>query len=112
MQRTDLEKDKTGVLLEAMRLIRSITKNTGFGLRDFVIATYGHGAVFGDAHDERDFVFAKNAIPLKTTIRPVDGDEKEGKNLEECFSDDGILFDSGKYSGQTSQKHAKILLMI
>ena len=26
---------------------------------DFVIGGYGTGAVFGDAHDERDFVMAK-----------------------------------------------------
>ncbi len=108
MQRTDLEKDKTGVFTGSYAINPVNNEKIPVWIADFVIATYGHGAVFGDAHDERDFVFAKKyAIPLKTTIRPVDGDEKKVKNLEECFSDDGILFDSGTYSGQTSQEARK-----
>ena len=38
---------------------------------DFVLGTYGTGCVFGDAHDERDLIFAKKyGIPLKLSVRP------------------------------------------
>src|SRR6185436_6285174 len=39
---------------------------------DFAIATFGTGALFGDAHDDRDVEFARKfGIPLKETIEPV-----------------------------------------
>ena len=47
-------------------------------IADFVLGTYGTGAVFGDAHDERDYEFAKKYnIPLKYSIA-----EKIGETLE------------------------------
>lgn len=71
---------------------------------DFVLVHYGTGAVFGDAHDIRDFKFAKKYnVPLKTTIKPADGqDDSKIRNLEECFTDDGILYNSGEFDGLTS----------
>ncbi len=80
-------------------------------IADFVIGSYGHGAVFADAHDERDFAFAKKfGIPLKPTLRPLDGrDDSAIRNLEECFTGDGILHDSGAFNGLTSaEARAKI----
>ncbi len=105
MQRTDLEKDKTGVFTGSFAINPINNEKIPVWIADFVIASYGHGAVFGDAHDERDFVFAKKyGIPLTTTIRPEVGDDSKICALEECFSDDGILFDSAQYSGQTSKQ--------
>lgn len=60
---------------------------------------YGTGIVMADAHDQRDFEFArKYNIPLKFVI------SKNGKKIspdqfEEAYIDDGILFDSGEFSG-------------
>ena len=73
---------------------------------DFVLGHYGTGAVFADAHDERDFEFAKKfSIPLKTTLRPIaKGDDSKIRNLDECFTGDGILYNSGKFDGMTSEK--------
>ena len=76
---------------------------------DFVLVHYGTGAVFGDAHDVRDFKFAKKyGIPLKTTLKPADGsDDSKIRNLEECFTEDGILYNSGDFDGLTSVEARK-----
>jgi len=80
---------------------------------DFVLGHYGTGAVFGDAHDERDFVFAKKYwIPLKISILPENYDENEKNNIlnfEECFVDYGILINSGKFNGLKSDEAKTIL---
>ena len=67
---------------------------------------YGTGALFGDAHDERDVAFAKKyGIPLKPTLKTGDPDkDKRIINLEECFTGYGILFDSGEFNGLTSEQ--------
>ncbi|MEK9174199.1 MAG: class I tRNA ligase family protein [Patescibacteria group bacterium] len=61
MERTELNKEKTGILLEGIGVAHPFT-----GVRlpvyvaDYVLATYGTGAVMGvPAHDERDYEFAQ-----------------------------------------------------
>jgi leucyl-tRNA synthetase len=109
LQRTDLAGEKTGVFTGAYVINPVNEERLPIWIGDFVLAHYGHGAVFGDAHDERDFVFAKKYdIPLKTTIKPADGKNEDAiQNLEICFSDDGILYDSDKFSGLTSAEARK-----
>ena len=62
---------------------------------------YGTGVVMCDAHDKRDFRFArKYNIPLKLVI------SKDGKPIEpnEPYVDDGVLFNSGKFSGMHNRE--------
>jgi leucyl-tRNA synthetase len=63
-------------------------------IADFVLVNYAKGAVFGDAHDKRDFDLAKKYnIPLKTNIYPKGADEsliESIKSLETCFDDLGV----------------------
>ena len=76
-RKTELErtenKEKTGVELKGVRAINPTTgKEMPIWIGDFAIATFGTGALFGDAHDERDVAFAtKFSIPLKETIEPL-----------------------------------------
>jgi leucyl-tRNA synthetase len=71
---------------------------------DFVLGGYGTGAIFGDVHDERDFVFVKKFnISAKPSIVPEDPVEAQKVlNLEYCFTDYGILVDSGEFTGMKS----------
>lgn len=60
---------------------------------------YGSGIVMCDAHDKRDFRFArKYNIPLKFVISK-DGKSTDPKDYDDAYTDDGILFDSGPFSG-------------
>lgn len=96
--------DKTGIDT-SIRVTNPINgESIPIWVADFVLGHYGTGAVFADAHDERDFEFAKKfRIPLRSTLRPSDGgDDSKIKNLEECFTGDGILYNSGRFSGMTS----------
>lgn len=105
LERTDLAKEKTGEFTGAYAINPIDGNKIPIWIADFVLAGYGTGAVFADAHDDRDFEFAKKYdIPLKISIRPED-DELWGKvkNLEVCYPGDGILVNSGEFDGLTSE---------
>jgi len=70
---------------------------------NYVLMGYGEGAVMAvPAHDERDFAFArKYALPIKPVIRPVEGEL--GLPLTEAYTEPGVLFDSGDFSGRMSE---------
>ncbi len=71
---------------------------------NFVVADYGTGAVMSvPAHDQRDFEFAKQyALPIKAVIADKEGQKLDPAKAEAAFSDDGVLHDSGPFSGLTS----------
>jgi leucyl-tRNA synthetase len=77
---------------------------------NFVIMEYGTGAIMSvPAHDQRDYDFAKKYdIPIKVVIVP-EGYKGEIRNLilEEAYVDDGILIDSGQFSGLSSEMARK-----
>mgnify|MGYP001590022974 FL=1 len=105
IDRTDLNKDITGVQLKGI-IARNPATNEEMPVwvADFVLEQYGTGAVFADAHDKRDFKMAKKyGIPLRTSIKP--DDElliQKVKNLEECFEGEGILYNSMQFDGMAS----------
>ncbi len=68
------------------------------------VLMYGTGIVMADAHDRRDFEFArKYDIPLKFVISP-DGKPIDPKDAEEAAVGDGILFGSGEWSGMNNRE--------
>jgi leucyl-tRNA synthetase len=74
-------------------------------IANFVVADYGTGAVgVVPAHDARDFAFAKAyGLPLKQVIRPADGRSLGPvEQWEHPFTEDGILLESGPYTGLSS----------
>ena len=76
-------------------------------LANYVVSDYGSGAVMAvPAHDERDFAFAKQyGLPVRMVVAPRDNDEAErvdednDRVLDEAFCDDGIMINSGDFSG-------------
>ncbi|MGQ9473362.1 MAG: leucine--tRNA ligase [Candidatus Caldatribacteriaceae bacterium] len=70
-------------------------------IADYVLLEYGTGAVMGvPAHDERDYQFAcKYHLPIWEVIRPTD-ENWQG----ECFSEPGIMVNSGPFSGIPSEE--------
>ncbi|MFA6080100.1 MAG: alpha/beta fold hydrolase [Candidatus Gracilibacteria bacterium] len=71
IERTKLDKEKTGVFTGSYVINPFNKEKLPVWIGDFVLGNYGTGAVFGDAHDDRDFIFArKYGIPLKQSIAP------------------------------------------
>ena len=73
---------------------------------NYVLMEYGTGAIMSvPGHDERDFEFAKKyALPIRQVIKPV-ADEAELP----FTSEDGVLVNSGTYSGMTVSQAQKQL---
>jgi leucyl-tRNA synthetase len=69
---------------------------------NFVLMGYGTGAVMAvPAHDERDHAFAlQYGIPIRQVIHPGDGSAVDIQAA--AFTDEGVLRDSGPFSGLTS----------
>lgn len=71
-------------------------------IANFVLMEYGTGAIMSvPAHDQRDFEFAKKYdLPIKVVIKPSDTGVVVPDT--QAFEDDGILADSGEFSGMGS----------
>ena len=71
-ERSELNKDKTGVEIKGLRAINPVNGDTiPIWVSDYVLITYGTGAIMAvPAHDDRDFAFAtKFGIPIKEVIK-------------------------------------------
>ncbi len=71
---------------------------------NFVLMEYGTGAIMSvPAHDQRDFEFAKKYdLPVKVVIVPESEPQLKAELLTEAYEDDGILVNSGQFSGLRS----------
>jgi len=98
--------DKAGVFSG----IHAINPFTGERLpvyaANFVLMEYGTGAIMAvPAHDQRDFEFAgKYGLPVRTVIRRPDADAAPGEALDEAYEEDGILVESGEFTGLSSEE--------
>ena len=94
LERTELNKDKTGVFTGAYAINPVNGKEIPIWISDYVLVTYGTGAIMAvPAHDERDYEFARK---FNLEIIPV----LEGGNIEEeAFVGDGLHINSGFLDG-------------
>src|ERR1700693_3383817 len=78
---------------------------------NFVLMGYGTGALMAlPAHDQRDFEFCKQyGIPIRPVIRPVDGTLPDAATMKEAFPDDGIVENSGEFSGLPSEEARRVM---
>jgi len=104
--RLSTEKEKTGVFTGCFARNPFTNELVPIYVGDYVVYSYGTGAVMGvPAHDERDFQFAKkHNLPIKVVISK---DGKEVSELNEAFTEDGILINSGEFSNLTSEEARK-----
>ena len=99
-ERSELNKDKTGVVLQGVRAINPATKEEiPVFVSDYVLMSYGTGAVMGvPGHDQRDWEFAtKFGLPIIEVVRGGDI-TKEAFTLKD---DTGIMVNSGFLNGMT-----------
>ena len=94
LERTELNKDKTGVHTGAYAINPINGKKVPIWISDYVLATYGTGAIMAvPAHDERDYAFAKKFnIEI---IQVLEG----GDISKEAYVEDGVHINSGFLDG-------------
>lgn len=99
-ERTQLNKDKTGVKIEGLVAINPVNnKEIPIYISDYVMMGYGTGAIMAvPAHDERDYEFAKKfGIEIIEVI-------KGGDIEKEAYSGDGEMINSDFLNGLTNKK--------
>ncbi|WP_300922538.1 leucine--tRNA ligase [uncultured Dubosiella sp.] len=94
LERTDLNKDKTGVFTGAYAINPVNGKKIPIWISDYVLASYGTGAIMAvPAHDTRDYEFAKKfGLPIIPVL--------EGGDIEkEAYTQDGVHINSEWLNG-------------
>ena len=96
IDRLSTTREKTGEFTGAYCINPVNGKEVPIYVADYVLATYGTGAVMAvPGHDERDFEFAtKYGLPIQRVIRGIDGDD----DLP-FTSHDGVLVNSQQFDG-------------
>jgi leucyl-tRNA synthetase len=98
-ERGQLEKEKTGVFTGSYCLNPVNDEKVPIWVGDYVIATYGGGAVMMvPAHDYRDYDFAKKyGLEIREVI-------SGGDISKDAFVEYGKLVNSGEFNGLSSEK--------
>ncbi len=101
IERTSTEAEKTGEFTGAHAHHPLTGERVPIWVADFVLLTYGTGAVQGvPAHDERDHDFARALhLPIVTVIEPDDSDVLSDR----AYTGHGKVVDSGPYTGMRSE---------
>ena len=107
-ERTEVAKDKTGVLVEGVKAINPVNnKEIPIFISDYVLVSYGTGAIMAvPAHDTRDWEFAK-----KFDLHIIEV-VKGGNVQEEAYTDcaTGIMVNSGMLDGLTVDEAKKKII--
>jgi len=120
LERQAETKEKTGVQLKGVIALNPVNgKEIPIFVADYVLATYGTGAIMAvPAHDERDYEFAKKYnLPYVQVILPPNiqlcapssGEKLSGAQAElaiktNCYSGEGVLINSGQFDGLSSKQ--------
>ncbi len=101
LERTELNKEKTGVCLDGVRGVNPVNgREIPIFISDYVLATYGTGAIMAvPAHDDRDWEFAKKFGC--EIIEVVSGGEDVQKSAFTAKDETGILVNSDFLNGLT-----------
>ena len=102
MDRTELNKGKTGCLVKGIKAINPVTgAEVPIFLGDFVLGDYGTGAVMAvPAHDQRDYEYAKvHDIPMIEVISGGDISKKAYAKEEYLDNKEAKLINSDKFTG-------------
>ncbi|GKX67785.1 leucine--tRNA ligase [Inconstantimicrobium mannanitabidum] len=100
IERQQTSREKTGTFTGSYAINPINGKEVPIWVADYVLATYGTGAVMAvPAHDERDFAFAtKFNLPIERVINSSKGTEEPLP-----FTEYGVLVNSGEFDGLTTE---------
>ncbi len=113
IERTSLNKEKSGVKLEGVYAINPVNnKQVPLYLGDFVLANYGTGAVMAvPTHDQRDFDFRAAIDPSIEMIQVIEGGDTSKQAFEkgDYLGKGCKLINSGEFSGLTVEEAKKAI---
>lgn len=100
IERQSISREKTGVFTGSFAINPINGKEVPIWIGDYVLASYGTGAVMAvPAHDERDYAFAqKFNLKVERVIT-----SKNGKNNDLPYCEYGVLVNSGEFDGLTTE---------
>jgi len=103
IDRTSTTREKTGVFTGTYAINPVNDKNIPIWIADYVLVTYGTGAIMAvPGHDERDFEFAnKFDLDIKKVI--LEPGTQPDDSLKKAYIGEGEMVNSGNYSGLSSQ---------
>ena len=106
--RTAEQTEKEGVFIGRYCINPVTGEKIPIYVANFVLFEYGTGAIMCvPTHDQRDFEFAKKyGLKLRVVIQPEDRELKE-EEMEEAYEGDGILVNSGPFTGQKNREAMK-----
>ena len=107
--RTEMNKDKTGVKLEGVRAVNPVNgTEIPIFISDYVLMSYGTGAIMAvPAHDERDWEFAKKfGLPIIEVVKGGEDVQKEA--FTDCAT--GILVNSDFLNGLSVEDAKKKMI--
>lgn len=109
-ERTSEFLDKEGVFTGAYCRNPMTGERMPIYVANFVLMEYGTGAVMAvPTHDQRDFEFAaRYSLPLKVVVSPPGG-RLEAATMEAAYEEDGILVNSGRFTGMDSATARKAI---
>ena len=104
LERTDLNKDKTGVFTGLYAINPVNNKEIPIWIADYVLINYGTGAIMAvPGHDQRDYEFAKK---FKLDIIPV----LDGDISEQAYEGDALHINSGFLDGLNKEDAIRRML--
>ena len=106
-ERTELAKEKTGVMIEGIKAINPLTnKEIPIFVSDYVMMNYGTGAIMAvPAHDSRDYEFAtKYNIPIIKVL------ESDHDDQDKAMESDGIHINSEFLNGLNKEDAIKKII--
>ena len=108
VDRTSTELEKEGIFTGGYAINPLNDEEVPILVGNYVLYEYGTGAVMGvPAHDERDFLFAKKYnLDIRVVISP-EGENLTLDQMDEAYTEDGIMINSGDYSGLSSRDGMK-----
>jgi len=108
IERTSESRDKTGVFTGSYVLNPLNAERVPVFVADYVLLTYGTGAVMGvPAHDQRDFEFAqKYGLEIRQVIAP----DEQPLKLEMAYVDPGMMINSGPFDGLPSDEASQRII--
>ncbi len=110
-ERTEMNKDKTGVKLEGVTAINPVNgREIPIFISDYVLISYGTGAIMAvPAHDTRDWEFAKKFdLPIIEVVKGGEDVQKEA--FTDCAT--GIMVNSDILDGLSVEEAKKKIIEV